>query len=824
MSSIAAVLLISILVVSSSSAAELSTIQSIDSTSTDVSKEEFTFEEYQDEAAAIREILGESTSSEALEDPAPGGIDDGLELWLRHDDGTFGPTGVSKYDKPTILGKNGTITSIIVFEQETFAQDKLLSYTYNGKEQLSFTVGPQLGVSKGTASLSWPVQSKKGPIHVAIVKTENIFGVTDVQFDGESLNTEGDVLVSKLNAGGTMHIGSFTTPVLEAIHYSRTLSSSELRHIESYLALKYDLVLDEAQNLISPDDSIIWDAIENSSFVNNRAGIGRSDVSELLWTVGESLDKSGTGISMESVGNLENESYLFIGDNGNTFLETESDHPAFQTKLGRIWKVDATGMFSGVKLSVHGLSNVDMEKIGLVVHDDLLTDVGILYMPVSADDDSLVFENVKLSDGQYISILTNPQVADVSGYTGSVGLQQVLGIHDVQPIGPGGITENLGMWLRAHKANVHPNGDVYAWTDESEEENDLTADLPYAFGTSPIFVENVLNNNPAIRFNSERETDYLGRDGFSLASEDHNFTLFTVARRDQTSRFEGIVSYASKIDTNDFMLFDPSGLWLFKNGNREQTSHAIDNGKSHILTVRNNELVGSTDLYVDGVGGTYNFGSQGHEPDGAFILGQDQDNVGGGFDPEQAFQGDIGEVILIHGALSDIDKLKIESYLGIKYSVTLPTLYVRSDGEVIWDNGLSEVHNKNIAGIGKDDVSGLAQMASQSGIVTVKNPTDVTNGEFLVWGESVVGADDLTGRTWYFQETGEVGKVNIIFNLKDMSDVDITKSPQFTLLLSEDDTFSQSRARVDGVVDGYTVMFEGLDIQNGEFMKLVAVE
>jgi hypothetical protein len=105
--------------------------------------------------------------------------------------------------------------------------------------------------------------------------------------------------------------------------------------------------------------------------------------------------------------------------------------------------------------------------------------------------------------------------------------------------------------------------------------------------------------------------------------------------------------------------------------------------------------------------------------------------------------------------LSATDRNKIESYLAIKYGITLGLAaesqksLITSTGTAVWDISANAGYNFNVAGIGRDDSSDLNQKQSKT-INTVNEVTiglgaiDTTNssnsnefkndGDFLIWG------------------------------------------------------------------------------------------
>jgi hypothetical protein len=98
----------------------------------------------------------------------------------------------------------------------------------------------------------------------------------------------------------------------------------------------------------------------------------------------------------------------------------------------------------------------------------------------------------------------------------------------------------------------------------------------------------------------------------------------------------------------------------------------------------------------------------------------------------EAFHGDIQEVIFYSGNLSVLDQKKVESYLAIKYGITLSqTDYLSSNGATIFSNSANAGYTTNIIGIGRDTASALHQKQSTSAngdILTIGNETiDISN-------------------------------------------------------------------------------------------------
>ncbi|MEZ7499337.1 T9SS type A sorting domain-containing protein [Flavobacterium sp. Arc3] len=116
--------------------------------------------------------------------------------------------------------------------------------------------------------------------------------------------------------------------------------------------------------------------------------------------------------------------------------------------------------------------------------------------------------------------------------------------------------------------------------------------------------------------------------------------------------------------------------------------------------------------------------------------------------------GRVAEVISYASRVPDTNRPKIETYLAIKYGITLgingaSKNYINSAGNVIWDIALNAGFNYNIAGIGRDVASDLYQKQSKSsnnsyevtiglGEIAMTNSANInefrSDYDFLVWG------------------------------------------------------------------------------------------
>lgn len=124
------------------------------------------------------------------------------------------------------------------------------------------------------------------------------------------------------------------------------------------------------------------------------------------------------------------------------------------------------------------------------------------------------------------------------------------------------------------------------------------------------------------------------------------------------------------------------------------------------------------------------------------------------------FSGSIPEFLIYRKALSKEERQRIESYLAIKYGITLTydVSYFNSSYEEIWKTENSEVFGNRIFAIGRDDDSGLYQKQSKSShtenddlILNVgeleqtndDNTAEIGDNHFIFIGDNN-GADDFS--------------------------------------------------------------------------------
>lgn len=213
--------------------------------------------------------------------------------------------------------------------------------------------------------------------------------------------------------------------------------------------------------------------------------------------------------------------------------------------------------------------------------------------------------------------------------------------------------------------------------------------------------------------------------------------------------------------------------------------------------------------------------------------------------------GSISEVITYDRVLTSEEKQKINSYLAIKYGITMfneagtsTANYLNAAGSTIWNATTNSGFNQNIAGIARESASATNQKQSKSvntgdqlligttGLLTNDNATNsvqLSDGQFLLWGDnglsrtpavSLSGVANVNYRfaaVWKAQNTGSVGTVRVAWP-KMLDNLTFVKSSSATFATVSGSTPMSGEVTINGIVYNYA----DVTIANGEYFTLAA--
>jgi hypothetical protein len=150
--------------------------------------------------------------------------------------------------------------------------------------------------------------------------------------------------------------------------------------------------------------------------------------------------------------------------------------------------------------------------------------------------------------------------------------------------------------------------------------------------------------------------------------------------------------------------------------------------------------------------------------------------------PVSNFKGLVPEIIAYDRVLNNRERLQVASYLSIKYGITLTepgATYLNSAGETIWDGYDHPSWHRNIAGIGRDDASGLNQSiatgSNMPGLLTIASKNALPDNSFLLWGdndmplitgERTPGLPPMLQKTWLMKPWGNAFTTDIMLDTK----------------------------------------------------------
>lgn len=357
---------------------------------------------------------------------------------------------------------------------------------------------------------------------------------------------------------------------------------------------------------------------------------------------------------------------------------------------------------------------------------------------------------------------------------------------------PGGVTGS-SLWLKANEGVTNNGNTLTGWVDQTGANN-------FSVNGAPGFQSDKINFNPVVSFDNTESNRSLPGDylvGDSLIKYVDGFAVFrkthaasgTLIGNNQSGFTYGTAIFAG-YGANDLWMTDGS----YAGGNHSHfvnpllvptnpvivgydivdglrtSAKATLNGEAQTMQAgAGNSNSGYADI-TPWIGGTTNIGGR---------------DVASGW---AHFRGEVAEIILFPASQSDQDKLMIQSYLAIKYGITLdPSVgqYVASDGTAIWN--FTSYWN-DVFGIGTDTDSGLEQASSnamntgsgdgtgQSGLgnIVLSNPSSMDDKDFLMMGHdkgslvfsttSTTGFGQL-GRKWKVKRTGDVGTVDLAMDL-----------------------------------------------------------
>ncbi|MEO7313532.1 MAG: LamG-like jellyroll fold domain-containing protein [Chitinophagaceae bacterium] len=222
------------------------------------------------------------------------------------------------------------------------------------------------------------------------------------------------------------------------------------------------------------------------------------------------------------------------------------------------------------------------------------------------------------------------------------------------------VTTNLQLWLKADAGITKDGaGNISAWADQSPNLHLASQSIPTS---QPLWVANVLNGKPVVRFDGANDlmtTDVNGPGGTE-------FTFFVVAKSDG----QRILSYN-----------DGNGYVLYSYAITNQFVISNDGGPYGGL----NPAINDPSYFVAGCARYKASTSNGMQTflNGSLVAQRDAENIaalpnaplqigGAPGGTTEVINGDVAEIIVYNRALTDAEKSLVDNYLSVKYGLVPP--------------------------------------------------------------------------------------------------------------------------------------------------------
>ncbi len=663
----------------------------------------------------------------------------------------------------------------------------------------------QVRQSSNTVQVDEPftsiVRYNPSGFHAVRLNGQNFTGTTDIAF------ADGALDIGAHRAGAASASDFWNGYMSEVIAYNTALATSDLRKIETYFAIKYGIHTDiSASDYEASDGSIIWSTTDNAAYHNDVTGIGRDDISALdqRKSISASTDAA---VIIDRGGRFEADKTFVVwgNDDGAVSMTATDKHPNYDTRLERVWKAAVTGNPGNVTVQFVLPGNSGAAILyALHVDDDGTFATGATNYPAtSVDGDLITIENVSLSDGDYFTLGERNRA-------------------------PGGVSSNLKLWLRSDKgtSTTTDGGSVASWADQSGEENNASQGTS---GAQPTFRDNGndnINFHPVLEFDGI--DDIISTTATDIVLGSGVYSKFAVVNLDEVAGSQAFISGSS------------SGGHQFRTNGLGEGIIRHNNLTLHKTTAR----MGANETYIAyadyGTGGAMDVRLNGTESnvtnpetliDGALDIGAAR-NGGTG---SSFLDARLTEAIVYDVDLDDTDTRKVESYLAMKYGVTTDASagnYVASDGTVVWDPTTNSAYHNDVAGIARDELSGLDLRKSvgtgnDAMVVMDKGGILPNDMDFLFWGhdggDAALSTDDKPPfyehrleRQWRVDLTGTPGSVSV--GIIYPNDGDPT---HYALHLDTDGTFaSGALTTIASSIDGDTITFNNITFNDGDYFTL----
>ncbi|WP_067149526.1 T9SS type A sorting domain-containing protein [Pseudotamlana agarivorans] len=203
-------------------------------------------------------------------------------------------------------------------------------------------------------------------------------------------------------------------------------------------------------------------------------------------------------------------------------------------------------------------------------------------------------------------------------------------------------------------------------------------------------------------------------------------------------------------------------------------------------------------------------------------------NLGGNTSGTAGFVGDMTEVAIFKTKVNAAQRIIINNYLSAKYDQALT-----ANNFYLQDNAANGNFDHNVAGIGQASDSSSHTDSQGTGIVRINTPSNLSNGDYLFWGENIKDATyefatnttnytEQLNTTWRVSKANNLGTVTVTFDISaiDLSGFQGTTCSPLQLILDNDSDVSSPTSVYPLTISGTTATVSGVSFSNGDYFTL----
>ncbi|MDR0384978.1 MAG: hypothetical protein LBH60_02750, partial [Prevotellaceae bacterium] len=609
------------------------------------------------------------------------------------------------------------------------------------------------------------------------------------------------------------------------------LTGSDLRKIHSYLGIKYGITINDSATLINSSGNTVWDSAANIGYNNHVFGIGRDDVTDLYQKQSHSATNKEIvmflgnqsvpqALNSDNNGTLSDGQFLVMGSSSSVNNNTTT---SFSMPVNTEY---ANGVILNDALSFRSQHIYKAQLTGI-------SDIAVNF-------------KLNRSDYYYVLVSTDASFtpATTKAYPVVGGMAYGVEISSSycyvtfagRTTTPSGVTGDLRLWLNASdlasfslSSQAKGSQDVSGYGDyESSGTNtntslttipavqqwkDLTRDITYEYIPGSASRKMPVFRDDQIEMNYHPSVHFWGVSGNNVAFLKNQSGLFNSAQPSPNSRHTAIfvvnnapprsvdrsyyMGFGHDLNNADYGEYDPDyGIKVVKGETFSiMNTHADNQNNSSQATPPIKFNTGATSVvayrtYLTSTSTTsgkviFNIDGQKSSAVTVSLAGLNMNKastLGISFSDDRQLRGLMSEIIIFEDTVSSADMKKIESYLAIKYGVTLresPTVnydYQFSNNNIYWNGkGVDSSWHHNVAAIIRDDEARLHNRQSHStgagsilhiGVAGTRLGEDIEDiGDLENDMEAVVwGSNGAVGTSQQLTEGEHCGEFQYVFN------------------------------------------------------------